>query len=185
MGRRSGLQFWGVIMVAAGVLMLLGQMNLLREEHFLYYLSGGFIVVYLMLGATTHYGNIGFLIPGCVLFAISVFANLEENGHFEWIGDSAFFFFLSLAFIGVYLHTMRFRHEDWGTRNWPLFPAGGLLLFGCMILLIEHTEILFRLEDFQAVGAVILIVLGGYFWLKGAIKRRRRKVEENGQERGQ
>ncbi len=126
----------GIILVGFGVFLLLNQMNIFSGQMFLAFLAIGFFVVYILLGARKSYGNMGFLIPGVVLLALAAFTSGDVSRN-----PSLFFLFLSLAFWAVLLiHTLWFTGEDWGTRFWPLFPAGGLMLFSGFIYGVQVLE---------------------------------------------
>ena len=119
----------GIVLVGLGLFLLLNQLNFFSGQNFLFFLGTAFLVVYALMGGIKNYGNIGFLIPGLVLLALAVFTSGDVSRH-----ASLFFLFLSLAFWAVLLiHTFWFTGEDWGTRFWPVFPGGGLLLFSALL----------------------------------------------------
>lgn len=115
----------GLLLIGIGIFILLNQLNILTGRYFLHFLGVGFLFAYWAVGGRKKYGNVGFLIPGLVLLAIAFFSTGKPAQY-----PSLFFLLLSLAFWGVLaVHTFWFFKEDWGTRFWPVFPGGGLLLF--------------------------------------------------------
>ncbi|MCK4260187.1 MAG: hypothetical protein KAX49_14510 [Halanaerobiales bacterium] len=165
-------RWFGILLIMLGAILLLGRYNLISGDHFLYFIAGGFYFAYFTFGGSRHYGNIGFLIPGNVLFAINLFANLENVRFFDNLGGGMFFIFLAIAFLVVYLHTRTFHDEDWGARSWPLFPAGGLTCFGILIILSEQFEFINIGELFGYLSGIILIGVGCFLFIKGKqIKR--------------
>lgn len=162
----------GVLLILGGIFLVLQYFNLLKGDYFLFYLSGGFLLVYYLFGRTEYYGNIGFLIPGCVLLSIASYAVMEEE---RWFGDfdgGFFFIFLALAFFAVFLHTRTFRDDEWTSRNWPAIPGVCLLIFGGLIFILEATDLRLDWPKLDLIAAAILIGLGIHFLIKGNRKRR-------------
>lgn len=117
----------GILLMVFGVLWFLNQLNIFPSQIFLVFLSVSFLAVYIFIGGRKSYGNMGFLIPGLILLAIAAYAIGSED-------PSLFFLFLSLAFWAVlFIHTLWYTEEDWGTRFWPIFPGAGLMFFAGMI----------------------------------------------------
>ena len=121
------------------------------------------MLVYFILGGTEDYGNVGFLIPGAIILAISLFSDLQHFPAINWIGGGLFFIFIAAAFLVVYLHTLSFHDEDWGSRNWPLFPVIGLAAFAFFIFLAERKiYIIGQIRLINILLPVFLIGLGIY-----------------------
>ncbi len=157
----------GFILIFIGVFMLLAKIGLISDMIFLYLVAGGFFLTYFMLGGSRHYGNIGFLIPGSVITAVALFADVEDLPFFHAIGGGVFFIFLAGAFLLVLLHTRQYTNLDWSSRNWPIFPAGGLAAFGCFVLLVEHENfILGQIRVLNTVIPLALICIGLYLYFK-------------------
>ena len=147
----------GILLIAIGVFILLNTLNLISDEIFLYLLAGGFIFTYFMLGATKHYGNIGFLIPGSILLAIALFSDLQRIDFIDNLGGGFFFIMLGLAFIVVLIHTNFFKKWDW-----PIYPAGALILFGVFVIFVDNNDFIQNLEYLNYITPVVLIGIGGY-----------------------
>ena len=75
MNKRSRL---GVTLIGVRLVLLLGQLNWVGDQIFLYLLSLALFAAYKFTGGTERYSSIGFLIPSLILLAIGVFANLER-----------------------------------------------------------------------------------------------------------
>lgn len=153
----------GYVLIFLGVIFLLIKVGVISELLFLYFLGGGFLLVYFILGGTKQYGNIGFLIPGVIVLAISLFTDLQTLPAINWIGGGLFFIFLAAAFLVVYLHTNSFHAEDWGARNWPLFPVIGLVSMALFIFIAEQKiYIIGQIRLINILLPVFLIGLGIY-----------------------
>lgn len=180
-GRFETKRIIGVLLMAVGVLLLLQYYHLLKEDLFLFYLSGGFLLGYYFFGGTKHYGNIGALIPGCVLLSIAIFAELEQHYALGERWGGLFFIFLGMAFWAVYLHTRTFHNEDRASRIWPAVTGISIWAFGGAVLLVELSEIRLNERQFDLITAVVLVGLGLFFFIKGNRKQRSVKLENNGQ----
>ncbi len=173
MGKRvSDRRWFGMLLIVVGVFLLLAKLNLISDDYFLYFLATGFYFAYFTFGGTHHYGNIGFLIPANVLVVINLYANIEDWVIIDNLGEGMFFVFLALAFLGVYLHTRSFAGEDWGSRNWPIFPVGGLGVFGLLLILGEHIDFLMISEIFSYLVGIALVGAGCYLFFKGKQTKR-------------
>lgn len=156
----------GVLLIAIGIFIMLNTLDLVSDDIFLYLLGGGFLITYFMLGARKHYGNIGFLIPGTVLLAIALFSDLQRIKFIDNLGGGFFFIMLGLAFIAVLIHTSAF--EKW---DWPIYPAGALILFGVFIIFVDNNDFIQNLEYLNYITPLILIILGGYFLYQSRNKK--------------
>ncbi len=163
----------GILLLGAGAALLLNQLGLIPGNIFLLLLSFKFCLAYVLLGGRSEYGSVGFLIPGLVLLAIGGFATLQSR---QIIGESApgfFFLGLGLSFLGVFLlHTFWFRELDHGERFWPLYPAGGLMMFGILLTLQDIWKRDFPLQALNYFWAAALLVAG--LWL--ILESRKKKV---------
>lgn len=161
----------GFILIFIGIFLLLAKIGMIPAHLFLYFLGGCFLFIYFKLGGNKNYGNIGFLIPGTVLIAISIFADLEEINVLGNFDGGVFFLFLAVAFLIVYLHTNSFKELEWGDRNWPIFPVVGLTLFGLFVILIEFDRLIIeKLKVLDVFIPIIVICLGLVMLFKGRDK---------------
>lgn len=148
----------GFILLALGIVLLLNQFGWIGPHVFLYFLVLGFFGGYRWAGAAHRYSNIGLLIPGCILLAMALFNDIERLFDGLWLGPAWFFLLLAAAFLAVYFVHTRVSGTDKGSRQWPLYPAGGLLGFGIFITLVSHLEVL---KTSPIVNYVIPLVLIG------------------------
>jgi len=154
----------GIILILAGIVLLLSQLGLIPGLSFLFLLGFGFIAAYIILGGRKEYSYVGFLIPGVILVAVATFAALEETAGPEGVNPGLFFILLGLSFLAVFLiHTYWFKGPDQGNRFWPLFPAGGLLLFGVFIGAVTTERWTEYLDLLNYIWVVALIAVG--VWL--------------------
>lgn len=179
--KKSNRSALGYILIFLGCFFLLIKFGIISELAFLYFVGAGFLVTYFVLGGTQKYGNIGFLIPGVMILAISLFADLEALPVVTWIGGGLFFIFIAAAFMVVYLHTRCFLHQDWGQRNWPLFPAVGLACFAFFIFLAEHdVYIIGQIRLGTILIPALMIGLGVYLLSQGRNQEEMSDTKEDG-----
>lgn len=151
----------GILLIIAGVFLLLNQLGVIPGQAFLFLLAFGFIATYVLLGARKEYGNVGFLIPGMVLLSIAVYAAIPEHPGTDSFRAAYFFLGLSLSFWVVFLvHTYWFKTMDNGDRFWPVYPAGGLLLFAGIIGLAGEWVQYLSLLNY--IWVIALIGVGGW-----------------------
>lgn len=148
----------GVLFITIGVFMLLSSFNLVSDNIFLYLLSAGFLVTYLMLGARNRYRNIGFLIPASILISIALASDLQRLEFVDKLGGGVFFVLLGLAFLVILFHSSAF--ENW---DWPLYPAGALILFGTLVIFLDNSQIMQNLNYLNYIIPMILIAVGVLF----------------------
>lgn len=145
----------GTILIGVGILALLGRAGLLEGAGTLFVLSAVALAIYAFSGGHRKYSNIASLIPGLVLVAIGISIYLEQRFN---ISDGAILFWLSAAFLGIYLIHTRIAGSDWGSRYWPLFPGCGLLIIGFL----DNPDILGNYTYLLAVG----LILGGLYLIR-------------------
>lgn len=122
----------GILLMAAGVVLLLVQLDVIPGDYFLLLLGAGFCLAYALFGGRKEYGSIGFLIPGTILLAIGVFAGFETRV-LPGSPGVVFLSLLGLSFLAVFLvHTFWFKEVGHGGRFWPLYPFGGLVLLAVL-----------------------------------------------------
>ncbi len=160
----------GVLLIIAGVFLLLNQLGVIPGQAFLFLLALGFIATYVLLGARKEYGNVGFLIPGTVLFSIATFSAIQGQPVYEDLSPAFFFLGLSLSFLAVFLvHTYWFKSMDHGERFWPVYPAAGLLLLFIIISFSEQWTAHLNLLNY--IWIIALIAIGGWMVYSG-VKRK-------------
>lgn len=156
----------GVGLVLLGIILLLTQFGLVGQHVFMYFLGIGFIVAYSLAGGPKRYGNVGLLIPGCIILAISIFSDIDRIFDGLWLGPGWFFLLLAGAFFAVYQIHTRVVGQDSANRNWPLYPAGGLAGFGLFVALVTQVEAWRDSGVFGWIAPTILIVVGVFLLLR-------------------
>ncbi len=154
----------GVLLIVVGLFIFIGHFVDMPGNLFLFFLSAAFFFVWSYLGGRSSYSGVGFLIPACVLLAIALYSSVDRFVVDTVFEGSLFFMLLGGAFLLVYgLHT-RTAGREGGEKNWPLYPAGGLVAFGLFVLLVQS----FENYDWLAriIFPVILIAGGAYLLYK-------------------
>jgi hypothetical protein len=169
----------GSILIMAGAVTLLGNLNILNENFILPILGIGFLAVYFMLGARKSYGNIGFLIPGIILSALQIFKIADDNNVSEKTEIIIVFGVFSICFLLMYLiHTCWFKELSTGKRNWPLYVSIAFLFFGGIVYAIEYLDWKFGMVLLNNMWPVILVLVGASMLYK-ALKGDKQKLEED------
>jgi hypothetical protein len=148
----------GILLITIGVFMLLNTFNLVSDNIFLYLLSAGFLITYIMLGARKHYRNIGFLIPASILTSIALSNDLQRIYFIDNLGNGVFYLLLGLAFLIILIHSSAF--ENW---DWPLYPGGSLIVFGLFVIFLDKSKYMQNLNYLYYIIPIILIALGSLF----------------------
>jgi hypothetical protein len=166
--KRSGL---GIVLVALGLMLALVNFGVFGGNMFLPLVSLALLSMYVAFGGRRNDGNLGFLIPGCIVGAIGLYANLDEAGVFGRDSGGIFLMMLGIAFLIIMVvHTMRSDDKDWGARYWPVFPAAGLIGTG----VVAQANLNLPFNIWNMIGPVVLIGIGLNIW----IKSRRENNEE-------
>jgi len=152
----------GVLLVALGVVAALVNLGVFRGVFFLPIVSAGLLSMYVAFGGRRHDGNLGFLIPGCIVAAIGLYAVLNDYISMRDSGG-VFLMMLGAAFLAIMVvHTLHGKDQDWGARYWPIFPATGLILTGVA----AASRVNFPWNIWNMIGPVALIVVGLSLWFK-------------------
>lgn len=154
----------GIVLISAGIITGLTVAGILPGIGLLGILTIGFLTAY-VVGKKT----LGFLIPGCVLGAITI-AGLVETTYAK-LDDSFPLFILGLAFLAVFfIHTFRLKTAGWGEKYWPLFPAVSMMLIGGAVLAANNRLLNFKPEYLNYLNYLtpaILLIIGAVVLLKG------------------
>ena len=150
----------GIILIAFGIVLLLNQFRVVGEEVFLYFLSIGFLGAYKWVGGSKRYGSIGFLIPGCIILAVALFNDVGRLFGNRIFGPGWFFILLGCAFLAIYFIHTRIAGTDSGGKQWPLYPAAGLGVFGLFIAIVTQLDAV-RTSAIFNYGLPVLVILAG------------------------
>jgi len=153
----------GILLITIGIFMLLNTFSLVSDNIFLYFLSVGFLITYIMLGAREHFRNIGFLISASILLSIALSIDLQKINFINNLGGGVFFILLGIAFLVIVFHSSAF--ENW---DWPLYPAGALIFFGTLVIFIDNSQFMQNLNYLNYIIPIFLIGIGTLFiYLRG------------------
>ena len=153
----------GILLITIGIFMLLNTFSLVSDNIFLYLLSAGFLITYIMLGAREHFRNIGFLISASILSSIALSIDLQKIDFINNLGGGVFFILLGIAFLVIVFHSSAF--ENW---DWPLYPAGALIFFGTLVIFLDNSKFMQNLNYLNYIIPISLIAIGTLFiYLRG------------------
>ncbi|ACK41941.1 MULTISPECIES: hypothetical protein [Dictyoglomus] len=142
----------GILLLLVGVFLLLANFNLLRGEIFLLLLSAIFLILYFRMNR-----NIGFLIPGCILFSIFLFNTVNNLFNINPIHSLTF---IGIGFLGIYfIHYFGKRDISPGEKYWSLYPGIILIIIGILISLIQS------FPDYLRYLIPIVLIIVGVFLL--------------------
>jgi hypothetical protein len=145
--------FWGILLIAGGLLFLLANLGLLIIDNIwpVVFAVPSAVFIYIFL---THRENWWAIIPGLTLLGLATliaFDQLFPSANENW-GAAIFLGSLALSFLAVYIRTA--THE-W----WAIIPAGVL---GTIALVIVSEELL---RSSTLGGAIFMLGLAATFGL--------------------
>ncbi len=159
--------FLGGILVIIGVLWTLSNFRLINDQWILPFIGIIFLAAYLYRGGTKKKGTIGFLIAGCIIFMVGLFAVINDSLYLGPFEGSLFFFFVGIAFLFVYIiHTRHLSDKDSGSQKWPLYTGLIIMAFGLFVLITETAHIPLMRRVYPVLWPMVLIVLGLYIIFK-------------------
>lgn len=151
----------GIFLILIGLGTLASRFGLLQGESILLLISAAFFGMYIMNGGNKRYSNIGFIIPACILLAVWGMSYIEESRLLGVESDSVSLSLIGLAFLAVYfIHSVWFREERTGRRNWPLIPA--VVIFVVSGASYVDSTMNWNVVSlvFENIGPVIIIIIG-------------------------
>lgn len=132
----------GIIMILLGIVIIVSQFDIINENFILPIVSVGLFAMYFVSGGKKHGGNIGFLIPACIVPMIQIEAYLDDYTNLiKNIEGTTFFALIGTAFVLVYfIHSFWRKEDSFGTRHWPIITAGIIYLFSLLIFVTEYLK---------------------------------------------
>lgn len=159
----------GIIMVALGLIIFLGNMDIIDGDYTLLIIGGGLFAGYFFSGERINKRKIGFLIAATIVSMIGIF-DIVDNYVISDLSGSLFFLFIGTAFLLVYLlHTMHYN-KNTGKRKWPLITSIALYTFSFFIYLVEVVNSEIFADIMNNYWPVILIIIGLVVLFKGIKK---------------
>lgn len=146
-----------------GLILALVNLGVFSGNMFLPIVSLALLSMYVSSGGRKKDSNLGFLIPGCIVGAIGLYAILNDSGVFGASSGGIFLMMLGTAFLIIMLvHTIHGKDQDWGAKYWPIFPAGGLIATG----VVAQTQMNIPFNIWNMIGPIVLVAVGLNIWLK-------------------
>ncbi|MBL4937314.1 hypothetical protein JK636_16415 [Clostridium sp. YIM B02515] len=168
----------GSILVLAGGLTLIGNLQLLNENFVLPIMGAAFLFVYFILGARKNYRNIGFLIPGIILPGLQILKFADDYKVSEKTEILTVFGVLGASFLAIYfIHSFWYKEISKGQRNWPLYVSIILFVFGGITYAVEYFNWSFGMVIINNIWPGVLIIVGARMLYK-AIKGNKEKINE-------
>jgi hypothetical protein len=153
----------GTALIIIGIIWTLSNLNLISDQWILPFIGIVFLIVYFYRGGIQKKGTIGFLIAGCIIFMIGIFAAMSEIFYLGVLEAPLFFFFLGSAFFPIYLiHTRHLPEEESRNYKWPLYAGFIIIIFSLLLLLIETLQIPIMQRIYSILWPIGLIILGSY-----------------------
>ena len=164
--------FFGIILVIIGVLWTLSNFHLINDQWILPFTGIIFFSAYLYRGGTQKRGTIGFLIAGCIIFMVGLFAAINDSFYLGPFEGALFFLFVGIAFLPVYVvHTRHLSDKDSGSQKWPLYTSLVIMAFSLFILFTETAHIPIIRRIYPVLWPILLIILGLYIIFKQGRKK--------------
>ncbi len=164
--------FLGIALIIIGIAWTLSNLYIINGHWVLPFIGIILLIIYQYRGGTQQKETIGFLIAGCIIFMIGIFAAINDLFYLGFLEGPLFFFFLGAAFLPVYaLHTRHFPQKESGKHKWPIYTGFILIAFGLFILLVETFKIPEVQKIYPILWPVVLILLGLYI-IFGKVKKK-------------
>ncbi len=154
----------GLVLIALGLIIFLGNMNIISGDYTLFIIGGGFFLAYYLSGKSTSQRKVGLLITALVILMTGSF-DIVDNYLRADLAGSMFFVFLGTAFLLIYiLHTM---HIENGKQKWPLYTSAAIYAFSLFIFLVEVVNLRIVENIAEKYWPIIFIIIGTIILFKG------------------
>jgi len=163
--------FLGIILIIIGFAWTLSNLHLINDHWILPFIGIVFLAAYFYRGSAPKKGTIGFLIAGCIIFMVGLFAALNDSLNLGAFEGGLFFFFVGMAFLPVYfIHTRYLQDKNSGNQKWPLYTGLIIIAFGVFVLITETAHLPLLRKIYPIIWPMAIIVLGLLVILKGGKK---------------
>ncbi len=164
----------GLILIVLGLVIFLGNMNIISGDYTLFIIGGGFLLAYYLSAKSTSQRKVGLLIAALLILMTGLF-DIADNYVVSDLAGSLFFMFLGTAFILIYiLHTM---HIDNGKQKWPLYTSVAIYAFSLFIYLVEVVDLRIIENIAERYWPIIFIIIGARILFKGIGERKTKSKE--------
>ena len=165
----------GLILIVLGLIIFLGNMNIINGDFTLFIIGGGFFVAYYLSGKKTLQRKIGFLIAALIILMVGFF-DIADNYVRSELSGTLFFMFFGTVFLLIYiLHTM---HIKKGEGKWPLYISIGLYAFSLFIYLVEVVDLRIVENIVEKYWPIIFIIIGVIVLFKGISEKQKSKNDQ-------
>lgn len=145
------------ILIAVGVLTLLGNYGFIQGEFFLLIVGAAFLAVYFNSGERKK--NIGFLIPGLLVTTVGIFSNIEAF-LFSFDGP-VFLAMIGGAFLLInYIHSGQSANK--GDSKWAYYVGCAILMFSIFVFAVDNLNFAPINLVFENIVPIGLILFGAY-----------------------
>lgn len=163
MGNINSQTIIGLILLVMGLIIFLGNLEIISADFTLFIIGGGLITAYFLSGKGSERRKVGLITAGLLVLMVGVY-DLVDNYIAPELSSSLFFALLGTAFLIVYfIHTFRYSQGN----KWPLYIALCIYAFSLFIYLVEVVN--FRVIEVYAekYWPLLLILVGAYVLGKG------------------
>lgn len=153
--------FWGVFLILLGLIGIINKLHIFGDYFELIIIAIGFLFVYILRGGHKKYGNIGFLIPGCIIPAVIVMDIIDKTKILGMYKDPLIMAIIGTAFLLIYLiHTVWVTDIRKGSKNWPLIVALIIYVISIFVFITEISDSAIGRLILNNLWPVILILAG-------------------------
>lgn len=154
------------ILIAVGVLTLLGNYGIIEGDFFLLIVGAAFLAVYFRNGDGKK--SIGFLIPGVMVTTIGIFSNIES--YLFALDGPVFLAMIGGAFILInYIHSRQIGSTL--ESKWAHYVGSGIVIFAVFVFAVDNlnfTPLNLVFENIVPLG----LILFGVYKLTGGKKKK-------------
>lgn len=163
MGNINSQTIIGLILLAMGLIIFLGNLDIISADFTLFIIGGGLVTAYFLSGKGPERRKVSLITAGLLVLMIGVY-DLADNYIASELSSILFFILLGTAFLLIYfIHTFRYSQGN----KWPLYIALCIYAFSLFIYLVEIVN--FRVVEIYAekYWPLLLVLVGAYVLGKG------------------
>lgn len=153
--------FWGIFLIFLGIMGVIDRLHIFGEYFEYIVVGSGFIIMYILRGAQKKYGNIGFLLIGCIILSAIPIDIIDKTSMLSTYKDPLLLVIIGTVFLLTYLiHTVWVPDVRKGSKTWPVIVAVIIYLVSALDLLTEIADSEIGRLILNNLWPVILILAG-------------------------
>lgn len=163
----------GIIFILIGAGALLSTMNYMNHNVIMLMISIAFFALYFLRGGNKNYYNLSFLMPACILLALSPLDSLRNNSLFIKLDSEITVLAIAVAFFLIYfIHNLWVRDIRNRKRHWPLLVGIVLSALGIFNYISNTYDVAVGNFILHYAWSFIFILLGIFILIREFLKKK-------------